>query len=283
LIARIGRATVVAKSTSGGTAVKLLYWARAIWGGAAILTCTGVSHATILTFDETRNATGVDVIPTVAGATMQQDYGDYVSGSPMSVSGGEFTYGEAGEGFTPNVGVDYFTETGRPIAQWTTGYGDLINVLFASTLGGAANSLYVSLSADLDFLVQLYQFDLAAWSGTDYVIDGVTVSSEAGILFSQANVLVEGDVSGPRRTTFGFADPLIGQELLIAIDFSNMLAGLQDNIGLDNVRFGQTGLADASGPPTTVPAPESLGLMALGLLGLCWVRSTRTPRENSPR
>ena len=72
-----------------------------------------VGRATILEFDQIRIADG-SVVPTISGNDVEQDYGDRVHGSPMNVPGGQFTYGNGGEGFTPNVVVDYFAGSAIP-------------------------------------------------------------------------------------------------------------------------------------------------------------------------
>jgi hypothetical protein len=218
------------------------------------------------------------VVPTAAGAFAQQDYGDHVTGSPMDVLGGQFTYGDEGEGFTPNIVVDYFTDT--TVRLWTTEYGDLTNVLFggAPLSGtGSPGSLNVLLTAEAGYEAQLYHFDLGGWANSDYLIDGVSVSSGGTALFSQANVLVEGNFSGPRHTSFDFAAPLSAEQLLIQIDFSNVPGSRQDNIGIDNIRFGQT--AVSTPPPVPVPAPASLWLLGAGLPGLLGASWRRTPAK----
>lgn len=228
----------------------------------------GAAQATVLIFDQSRSATGTDVVPIVNGADVPQDYGDNVTGSPMAVSGGAFTYGEGGEGFTPNVTAEYFSDTG--VVMWATGYGDLTNVLLAHTLPGgpAANTLNVRLTADPGYDVELFGFDLAGYFA-DYVINGVSVLSGAVTLFSQANVSVEGNATGPGHTAFDFsAAPLVGPELLIRIDVANLAVGSQDNIGLDNIRFGQT-------PPAAVPLPAAVWLLASGCVGLLGVARRR--------
>ena len=221
----------------------------------------GESQATVLIFDQTRNATQTAVVPTSAGSVVQQDYGDNVTGSPMNVPGGQFTYGNEGEGFTPNVVTDYFSDTG--VGQWTIQYGDLTNVLFAGAplSGESPNTLNVRLTAEPGFEVLLYHFDLAGWANADYTINGVSVFSDTTTLFSQNNVLVEGDFSGPRHTSFDFSNPLSAEQLQIQIDFSNLAGSIQDNIGIDNIRFGQD-------PPAAVPTPPALWLFGSGLIGL---------------
>lgn len=226
---------------------------RGAFALAALLSAiAGDAGATSLIFNESRDAaTSTIVFPTGAGSNVQQDYGDRVTGSPMPVLGGTFTYGNQGEGYTPNVVVDY--ASGGNVALWTTQYGDLTNVLFASQ---GSDMLNVRLTADSGFDVLLYEFDLGGWPQSDYTIDGVAVTSGSSTLFSQSNVVVEGDATGPGHTSFAFASPLRAPELMIAVDFSNLADGQQDNIGIDNIRFGQ------DPPPAVIPVPAALPLLA---------------------
>lgn len=236
----------------------------------------GEGRATILTFDQSRNATGSSVVPTAAGSSVQQDYGDNVTGASMAVDGGLFTYGDGGEGYTPNVAVEYFAATA--VSLWTIQYGDLDNVLLArAPLSGAvAGSLNVRLTADPGFLVALYHFDLAGWPNADYTINGVNILGDGGVLFSQSNVLVAGALNGPRHTAFDFSSPLAAAELLIEIDFSNLAASSQDNIGMDNIRFGQ------QPPALVVPVPAGGALFGAGLAVLLACRRTVRPGRLPP-
>ena len=124
-------------------------------------------------------------------------------------------------------------------------------------------SLNVKLTADPGFVVDLYYFDLAGWSLADYTINAVSVLSGSSVLFSQSNVLVQGaNDGGDMHTVFDFSVPLSASELVIQIDHGNLAVGVQDNIGIDNIRFGQTP------PPAAVPVPAALWLFISGLLGL---------------
>jgi hypothetical protein len=221
--------------------------------------------ATILLFDQERDAAGQTTVqPTSSGGRLPGDYGDNVTGAVMAVPGGFFTYGNGGEGFTPNVSLEIYGDGGPSdprVNLWQTGYGDLVNVIFGEGPGTAGSpTLSVLFTAAPGYAVDLYSFDLAGF-GQDYVIAEVSVFGEATTLFSQTNVLVEGDLFDPRHTTFAFATPLSAPELLVQVDLSNLAPGIQDNIGMDSIRFGQT-------PPPTVPEPGAALLLLGGLAAM---------------
>lgn len=237
---------------------------RIAWRCAGVIVLVGFvaqARGTILTFDESRDGpVGNPILPTGSTADLDSDYGDRVPGSPHTLPDGQFTYGNGGEGFTPNVVVDFFdaSSTGiSDISLWRDQYGDLINVAFANN---NSFTFSIRLTADPGFNVLLYHFDLGGWPDTDRTIKEVRVSDGSTSLFSQTNVLVQGDFVGPRHTPFDFATPLSGSQLLIEIDYSNLPGGGHDNIGIDNIRFGQD-------PPPPIPEPASMGLfLGLGLL-----------------
>ena len=207
--------------------------------------------------------------PLVAGTFSESASARGITASVMNVPGGQFTYGNGGEGFTPNIVLDYFAGSATPnnpgVSLWSDQYGDLTNVLIGNN---NSISLNVRLTADNGFDVQLFDFDLAGWPTTDYTIDAVSVLSETGTLFSQNNVLVEGDGTGSGHTSFDFATPLTGAELLIQIDYGNLAGGQQDNIGIDNIRFGQN-------PPAVVPLPAAWLLFGSGIAAIAFLRRRR--------
>ncbi|MEZ4289841.1 MAG: PEP-CTERM sorting domain-containing protein [Myxococcota bacterium] len=241
--------------------------ARSLGGGlAALLLAGGLvapsnAGATILTFDQTRR--GADVVPTESGGSYPTDYGDGVTGPSMGVSGGVYTYGEAGEGFTPDVTIEITsslaTATDAGVRLWGQGYGDLLNVVFTEGPGTAgAPLLFVRLVASPGFEVDLYGFDLAYFGAASTTIAGVSVLSGSTELFGATDVVVAGSASTPGHTSVAFATPLSAAELLVRIDLSNIAPGSQDNVGLDNLRFGQT-------PPGVVPEPGTAVLVLAGL------------------
>jgi hypothetical protein len=235
-----------------------------VWG--LFVTSPSVGDATILLFDQERDAaTQTKVGPTSSGGQLPADYGDHVTEASVAVPGGIFTYGDGGEGFTPDITVDIFsaaaTETDARVNLWQNGYGDLVNVIFAEGPGTAgAPKLSVRLTAAVGYEVNLYGFELAGF-GSDYTIAGVTVSAGTATAFSQSDVLVQGDSVGTGHTEIAFATPLTAPELLVEIDVSNLPSGIQDNVGMDSIRFGQT-------PPRIVPEPRSFAL-ALVLGAVC--------------
>lgn len=250
---------------------------RVIWT-LAVLWLVGVfavrpGRATILLFDEQRDAAGGTTVgPTTSGGRLPVDYGDHVTAAVMAVPGGFFTYGDGGEGFTPEVSLEIYGDGGPSdprINLWQSGYGDLVNSIFGEGPGTAGSStLNVSFTANPGFAVDLYGFDLAGF-GSDYTVAGVEVLAGAVTLFSAGNVLVQGDLDGPRHTSFGFPTPLSAPELLLRIDLSNLAPGIQDNIGVDSIRFGQT--------PPPVPEPGTAALLLCGLVLLLGLRRQSTP------
>ena len=234
--------------------------------------------ATILLFDQGRDAaTQTVVVPISSGGTLPSDYGDNVTSAAMAVPGGVFTYGEGGEGFTPDVSVEIFSDAATPTSPradlWQTGYGDLVNVVFGEGPGiGGAPGLNVVLRAAPGFVVDLYGFDLGGWNNADYTIAAVEVFAGAVTLFSETDVLIEGDFNGPRHTSFAFDEPLSAPEILLRLDLSNLAASIQDNVGIDNIRFGQT--------PPGVPEP---GTAVLLLCGLALTAAGRAGRRSPTR
>lgn len=182
----------------------------------------GRANSTVLTFEPR----GAD------GAAAVQAYGDRVVG----VEQDGFQYGSGGTSpFTPNVTVSYGPGV-QGARRWGLSYGDLEDILWKDE---PASHLEVVLEADSGSLVALHGFDLAGWPDVDYVINRVEVlDSDGQPVFSQDNVLIQGDFDGPRHTSFDFAGGLVSEQLTIRFDSSN-LGGTSDNIGIDNIEFSQ--------------------------------------------
>jgi hypothetical protein len=224
------------------------------WGGHS-------ADATVLIFDQRAPND-----PTTSGSLVPQAYGDNVSGSPQ----GGFTYGNGGEGFTPNVTVAYGPVQGPQTTGvlWTDSYGDLTNIVFTQIAEGI---LEITLTAAPGFVVRLHDFDIAGWPTTDYTIDLVEVRDASNTaLFSDDDVLIQGALDGSAHTDFNFPTPLESSILTIRFDSSN-LEGASDNIGIDNIRFSQAAVNGAA-----VPEPGTLLLLGSGLtltgLAAAWHR-----------
>lgn len=203
-----------------------------------------VASATILTFDQD--------VPVSNGELASQDYGDNVS---ALVDANNFAYGVSSEGFTPDVTVTYQRIGGSDTAVaalWRTGFGDLVNVLYDEI--DNVGEFEVRLEAAAGFLVQLYDWDMATFSSVDDTIDFVRVlDGDDNVLASFPDQLI----SASTRTSFDFAsNPLTAKVIRLQFDSGN-LGISSDNIGIDNIRFGQV-----------VPEPASLALLGLGGLWL---------------
>ena len=212
---------------------------------------TRESRATVL---------GFDVAGLSNGGVMPQDYGDRVTSS----TSGSFTYGTAG-GFTPNVEVAYEGDPGGAglgsnLSLWTSGFSDLVNVLNNEDDG--ESRFEVRLTADAGFAVLLESFGLGNFT-SELTVPSLQVKNGNGTtLFSSTNFTLP--ASSEPHLNFDFGSGLVASELLISIDLTG-LAGSSDNVGLDNLQFGQV----------EVPEPCSVLLIALGAGCLACVRRQR--------
>jgi hypothetical protein len=193
------------------------------------------ASATVLTFD-----TGLG-----NGVPMPQTYGDQVT----SITSGAFSYGAAG-GFTPNIAVEYTSpDTPTDLNFWTTGYSDLVNVLENEPDG--ENSFTVRFTADSGFLVRLDGFDLGNF-GSQVTLTGFRVEDALGnSLFSVSNLVVP--ASTQPHLDFDFAGGLFASQINLIVDTTG-LGGNSDNIGLDNIQFGQTAVPEPSAAALFLPA-----------------------------
>lgn len=156
------------------------------------------------------------------GGFSSTGYGDRVTGT----MDGSFVYG--GEsGFSPNIEAVFVGFT----SAWTTGFGDLQHVIYAS--GGGP--LRIDLVGDFGFAVQLDHFDLAGYT-VDRTIDRVEIQDGNGtVLWSQENVVAPG--SSHLRLDFSGLN-LASNILTIIVDGTNIPSG-SDEVGLDNLQFKQ--------------------------------------------
>lgn len=212
---------------------------------AALALAPAAANATILLFDVDGGVTNHD--------NMHQTYGDNVA---AAVQAGH-AYGVGAEGFTPNVVVDYGV-VGEDPALWTTGYGDLTNVYFNDADGDT--TFTTTFTADAGFLVDLYSFDLAWYFDSSQEVQGFTIRDLGtnAVLHSQGPFVLAG---GAAHTSFDFATPLSANQLQLVVDLSG-LGSVSDDVGMDNVRFGQH-----RAPTAAIPEPATWAMMIGGFFG----------------
>lgn len=238
-----------------------------------------MAHATILTFDirDPGQYPFSEDFPEGVPQGQFAGYGNHVSG-PTALNGSlQFGYGVGAEGYTPNVTVQYgpfSIFTGGP-QLWRYDFGDLDRVMYQGSTGAVGNDydhLDIILTAAPGYDVVLYGFDLGGWFRTDYTIASVIVFDGQPFPFltptNQIEILTDVLVQGSQgHTSISFATPPRGHELWLRIDAGN-LGDLSENIGIDNIRFGEAPTAQ------TVPEPAGLALVGAALAALSWRRRT---------
>ncbi len=184
------------------------------------------SNATLLTFDQDPPITDFE--------TLDESYGDRVTSTTMP---GNYLYGEMGEGFTPNVVIDYGPDPGADPRLWSTGYGDLSNVLFENN--DAFGILRLTFTADTGFVVRLHSWDIIAYTtsfASDPTIDYVRVLDSDGTELYRED---SKSISRTTHTTFDFSATPFTDDVLVLEYSSNNLTGQTDSIASDNFRFSQ--------------------------------------------
>lgn len=204
---------------------------------ATLVSCflAGAASATVLTFDAPLSIGDID-----------QTYGDNVTSTTV----GGYNYG-ADEGFTPNVTVSYNNPRAR---VWFRSYGSLTRVLYEEVDGTGV--LVVTMTADPGFNVRLHGFKIASIDSSGETVGLINVSNESGSLFNATDF----EVSGTTFTQLDFAPTVVGSELTLTIDATN-LGGENDEIGIDDIVISQM-------LETNIPEPSSVVLTSIGFMGL---------------
>jgi hypothetical protein len=217
----------------------------AVLAAGAIGSMPRASHATRLIFEQSN---GFALNSTYLDSNLNPNYGDRVTAAQQDGYNYDLTAGP-----TPGIVARYGTGTTSDFSGWPGDYGDLVNVIYLNALPKVVD---LKFTADPGFAVGLQSFQMAGWSHADYTINSVKVLDQSNTeLYSQSNVLVQGNAVGPPHTDFVFGSPLIGQSITIRIDATN-LGGSFQNIGLDNVLISQ------------LPEPASSVLLVVGALPL---------------
>ena len=166
-------------------------------------------------------------------SAVPQEYGDNVSAATM----GDFSYGSA-EGYTPNVTVSYGPDDATP-AFWSTGYGDLTNILFEDR--DRFGVLEITFRADPGSEVKLHRWDMAAYgpafSAPPTITKVQVTDGDGAVLFNEDDAEIAHQ--GHRRFDHSAA-PFQAQVLVLRFESGN-LGNLSDDIAFDNIVFSQTG------------------------------------------
>ncbi|VGO22030.1 InlB B-repeat-containing protein [Pontiella sulfatireligans] len=187
-----------------------------------LIMLAALAQATVLTFDA--GVGNYELMP--------QDYGDNVTSTNM----GAYSYGEAGEGFTPNVTVEYIG-VGDGLHYWHNSYGDLVSVLENEDDG--ERWTIVHFEAETAHQVTLHGLDIGIYGTGIIPIDSMTITNESGaVLFQQNNMAIDGSTSGHTNINFG---AITGQSLTLILDLQTAAATSDnDTIGLDNIIFSES-------------------------------------------
>ena len=249
--------SIASRITSAATVsgqIKHRWIASQLAGIVAVLLSQPGIAGVVLTFDHN---------PLTNFERIDQNYGDRVTTSP-DAAGHQYGFVDDGFGTTPNVELAY---GGSLPSLWTTGYGDLVNILFNDQDG--ETSLNLTLTADPGFEVGVFSFDLASFSNAGQTIPGLQVIDTVSnaTLFSQGST----DVTGTAHENFAFSGGLFARNLTIDIDLTG-LGTVSDNIGIDNVYFVQREMYP-------VPVPAAVWLFGSGLIGLMAIARRKNYRR----
>lgn len=262
----------------------------------ATLVAASAAQATVLTMEGDVSASanvapppagGNTYGPLGGGSTIVSEYGDFVSGPtqtnvPTADFGAppfwyNFTYGNNGEGYTPNVSVAkrLIYPTADPTMpnintatrSWPSANGrQFVSYPAAGTTNGG--SWYWTFTADPGYLVTLLSTDLtkftsAALTATVNVYAGSTVTLPVPIapvgpaLYTSGPTVVS---TLPVTFTPNVTAPSLTLEFVLPAG-----ASLSGNWAADNLVFSQK----------LIPEPATLGLAATGLLALAVARRRR--------
>ena len=202
---------------------------------AACLATSTACQATLLNFD-------------TFAAVGAASYGDRV---------GSFGPGYGAEGgATPQVLLDFATDSGVPFSVYTAGYASLASALGHGNFNEPGR---VTLTPDAGFDVVLQGFDLAGWSAGSYTNSRVRVVDSAGHTY-----LDTGLFTFAPNTVLHFPGQAIRSRLAL-----NILVNDFGDLGLDNLQFSQV---------SSVPEPGVWALLAGGLLAVLCLRLARGRR-----
>lgn len=247
--------------------------------GALLSTATG--RASILTFDNCGTSATSAIQTSCFGGSVNQNYGDRVTGANADDAGAsaERSYGENGEGYTPNVLTNYSTGLG-----WELGFSTLTNVIYmpVNVLTNPNNFLDITFTADPGFQARLLNFSLGAFFDT---ISQPGITSYSGVsvsvfdqsnstLFSQSYNLDANTVNQTINVT-----GTNGGSLTLRLNLNNLVYNPdigrfdREYVGIDNIRFAQQSApAESVGE---IPEPSTFALVAGAALLASFARRRR--------
>jgi len=156
---------------------------------------------------------------------------------------GPFQYG-SDYGWTPSVVVDYQADGAPTRYRWWDEYSDLTGVAYYEV--DMTSEISVILLADAEYEVELAGFDLGSFAG-ELLLRSVSVMDLSGaILFQELDVMVP-EADSEEHLRFCQIPPLSGRQLAIVVDVGG-LGARSDELGIDNIRFGQ--ILDSPGSTT---------------------------------
>ena len=223
-------------------------------------------NATVLTFDFDATANNFsspppasEYVTTTSSYSIVPEYGDRVNSLlqaevPTAVFGDppywyNFRYANNGEGFTPNVVVDYkHAVPGNTIAfrSWVSGYSGLDRIAYPSSSSGAANTFYITFKGDAGVNVTLSSLKVARFNGqgSENITVSVFQGSDPANLGPQ--LFTSGSFTSTAGTPITVSPNVVGNGLTLAL----ALAGPNFNYhwGFDDIVFSQS----AGVQPTSV-------------------------------
>jgi hypothetical protein len=227
---------------------------------------TSSLEASILTFDTCGGSGTAAILTNCSGGSVNPNYGDRVTSTTTDANGTQDrSYGESGEGFTPNITVGYSSGFG-----WGTGFSNLTNVIYTD---GASGLLDITFSADSGFRARLLGFSLGAFLPPQNGFQGVSVSifDESNTqLFTQSYSVAASDVNQVISVQSGDGGFLRLRLDVTALNFNPGIFDFsRESVGIDNIRFAQA--ATTTEPPPSggdVPEPSTFALVGgVALIG----------------
>jgi hypothetical protein len=244
---------------------------------ALLLAATG--RASILTFDNCGTSATSAVQTSCFGGPVNQNYGDRVTGPNADAAGvsTERSYGENGEGYTPNVLTGYSTGLG-----WGLGFSTLTNVLYmpVNVLSNPNNVLDITFTADPGFQARLLGFSLGAFFDT---FSQPSITSYTGVslsVFDQSNTTLFSQSYNLDANTINQAINVTGTNggsLTLRLNLSNLVYNPdigrfdREYVGIDNIRFAQQSVQ----PDGEIPEPSTFVLVAGAALLANFARQRR--------